>query len=711
MPLALRIPLLLLFLAVSGLTTLPLFGRSIERLSALERWLLAAVLGVGLSALAALLLAVSGVYSLGALLGLVLGWSALAVVLGWKRRSWRLFALPAWKQWLPVLVLLIAATAIFSPPSHLAFGGFDVGVYANIAANIQREGRITATDQVVAGVEASQRDLLYLANNNSSLPYQAREFQGYYITDFVTGQVVPQFFHLWPALMAIFASFLGTAGMFWAVTLVAVLAALALFLLVKRYLGLAAAIVAGLLTLTFMPMVYFSKYSTSEMLDLALFLAALLTLAALLEPGEETGSGTGLAVLGGLFVVLGMLTRIDFLFVAAPLGLLFVYRVIMGTARRSDYAFLGMLGLGLAAGLGYGFLFSRPYTATVLGGQLGGRLASWIPWVLVGVILLALCLIFRRRARVILVWLGRRRRFIVPLAAFALIAGAAYLYFIRPSGADSIVPYVEELNLRGPSFVKDTFIRWGWYFSWLGLLLAVGGYAAWLARQKRFSSAVPWVVGMFFSVVYVSNMRNIPLHILVMRRSMPIIFPIAILMICYALVTLRDYGNSLSRRWLRVPAAGWALAAFALAPLLVFFVLSSRPVFGLNEGAGELSLTGDVAAVLEPGSVLLISPWLGNLAGPPLRYFEGIQTARLTSYDTVASPGFPALLAGLAGQGSVYLLWDNTQDMRMGSGVRATQVGVFADIEKALEASFEHRPQEVMENLREYSLYRLTPAN
>ncbi len=711
MPLALRVPLLLLFLVIPGLTTLPLFGRSIERLSAVERWLLAAVLGVGLSALAALVLAVSGVYSLGALLGLVLGWSALAAVLGWKRRGWDMLAPPQWKQWLPALIVLIAATAVFSPPSHLAFGGFDVGVYADVAANIQREGTIRTTDQVVAGVEPNQRDMLYLENTNSNLPYRAHEYQGFYITDFTTGQVVPQFFHLWPAFMAIFASFLGTAGVFWAVTLVAVLAALGLFLLVFRYLGLVAAIVGALLTLTFMPMVYFARYSTSEMLDLALFLAALLTMAALLEPGEDKDDGTGLAVLAGLFILLGMLTRIDFLFVAVPLVILFFYRVIMGTARRSDYAFLGMLGLGLVAGVGYGLLFSRPYTAMALGGQMGGRLASWVPWVLLGAGLLLLCLLFRRPIRAVLVWLGQGRRFIIPVAAFALIAGAFYLYFLRPRGGDGIIPYVEELNLWGPSYIKDTFVRWGWYFSWLGLLLAVAGYAAWLVRQKHFSAAVPWAVGMFFSVVYVLNMRNIPLHILVMRRIMPIIFPIAILMICYALVTLRDYGNSLTRRWLRLSVAGWTLAAIALVPLLVFFVLSSRPVYGLNEGAEELAVTRDIAAAVEPGSVVLISPWLGNLAGPSLRYFEGVQSARLVSYDAVASPGFPALLKGLTEQGDVYLLWDNTQELKLGSGAQVTQVTVFSDSTEALEASFEHRPLHITEGVRTFTLYRLVPAS
>jgi len=707
MPLAVRVPLLLIFLFLPGLATVPLFGRSLRRLSAMERIFLAAVLGAGLCALGALFLATLGVYSLGALLGVVLGWSALALVL--KPRGWRIFAFPHLKQLLPVVLLLVAATAILSPPSHLAFGGFDVGIYANIAANIQREGTIKTTDQIAASVDPGLRDLLYLPNANPNLPYQAREYQGFYITDFSSGQVVPQFFHLWPALMAVFASFLGLNGMFWAVTLVAVLAALGLFLLVGRFLGLGGAIVAALLTLTFMPMVYFARYGTSEMLNLALFLAAILALVAHLEPEEGGREAAGLAALGGLFIVLGMLTRIDFLFVAVPLGLLFIYRAVMGTARRGDYAFLGMLGLGIFAGLGYGFLFSRPYTATTLAGVRNGRLTDWFPWLLVAAGTILIVAIFRQQIRAMLGWVARRRRVIVPVAALLVISGAAYLYFIRPRGTNVVIPYVEELDVWGPSFAKDTFVRWGWYFSWLGLLLAVGGYVTWLVRERSFKAAVPWCAGMFFTVFYVINMRNFPLHILVMRRIMPVIFPIAVLMICYALFSLRDYGNRLSERWLKVPGMGWVLMAALLVPLLVFLVLSSKPVYGLNEGAGELPVAEQIASSIEPGSTVLISPWLGNLAGPSLRYFEGVQTARLIAYDTVSAPRFPDLLGQLGRQGPVYLLWDNTQAMLLASGVQATLVRDLDQRDEMLEYGTDHRPMRVIENAGRYSLYRLYP--
>ncbi|MDD5760419.1 MAG: hypothetical protein PHI06_15235, partial [Desulfobulbaceae bacterium] len=380
------------------------------------------------------------------------------------------------------------------------------------------------------------------------------------------------------------------------------------------------------------------------------------------------------------------------------------------SAQRGDYAFLGMLGLGIAAGLGYGFLFSRPYTATMLAGQLDGRLVAWVPWLLFSLVLISVAVIFRHRVRVVLKWIAQHARFASLLMAGLLVLAGAYLYFIRPHGANTVMSYVEELDVWGPSFIKDTFVRWGWYFSWLGLLLAVTGYAIWLIRERHFVAAVPWSVGMFFTVVYVLNMRNIPLHILVMRRIIPVIFPIAVLMICYALSYLRDLGERFSRRWLKVPGAGWVVMVALIIPLLVFFAMSSRPVYGLSEGGPELPLTRQIASILPSDSVVLISPWLGNLAGPTLRYFNGIETARLISYETVYNPELPTLLKQVAHQGPLYLLWDNTQTLRELTAFRVRLIGDFSESEETLEASFEKRPQERVRMERVFSLYELNPV-
>lgn len=719
MPLAVRIILLLLFLALPGCLTLPLFRRGLQSLDGLERIFLAAVLGAGACALVAFILAATGVYSLGALLAGVLGLSAVLLVV--RRPAVKDLGSYSIKAAVLAVLAVVLAIALFSPPSHFAFGGFDVGTYANITAHIDRTGRIDETDHVVSSVAPERRDMLYRANPDPNIPYEAREFQGFYITDYNAGEVVPQFFYLWPSLMAVFASFLGTAGMFWTVTFMAVLALLGLFLFVRRYLGLLGGTIAAVLALTFMPMVYFSKYTTSEICNLAFFLAGMLVLGAYLEPSQPVpgdaaaervdppfGQGAELGLLAGFFFALGMLTRIDFLFVAVPLGVLFLYRIVMKTARLGDYLFLGMLGLGLVGGLTEGFVLSTPYTATLFAWLSNGRLANWLPWIILAVAVIALALIFRSRLRAIAKLLGKHRKALVLIGAGALILAALYLYFLRPRGVNPIVGYTEEHDILGPTFAKDTFVRWGWYFSWLGLALAVLGYAFWLVRQRRFKAAVPWVIGMFFSAYYVIDMRSNPLHIMVMRRLIPIIFPIALLMICYALVSSREYANMLLKRTMARVSLGDVVLGVLVIPLVVFFALSSRPVYGLEEGATELAFTREVASHVAEGSTVLISPWLGNLMGPSLRYFEGIETARLTFYETVSTARFNELLGDLSKDGGpVYLLWDNTQEARIDSAISVSSTENLDFQEEVLEASYLKRPQARQLNSWHFTLYEL----
>ncbi len=721
MPLAIRIILLLLFLALPGCLALPLLRRGLRALDGLERVFLGVVLGAGACGLVAFILAAAGVYSLRALLAGVLGLSAILLAVRRPARQ-DLGSYPLKAAGLALLAIILTLV-LFAPPSRFAFGGFDVGTYANIAAHVDGTGRIDETDRVVASVAPERRDMLYRANPDPNIPYEAREFQGFYITDYSAGAVVPQFFYVWPSFMAIFASFLGIAGMFWAVTFMAVLALLGLFLFVRRYLGLLGGTIAAVLALTFMPLVYFSKYTTSEISNLAFFLAGMLALGAYLEPSQPVpgdaadgqveaprDDGASLGLLAGLFFALGMLTRIDFIFIAIPLGALFLYRIIMKKARLGDYLFLGMLGLGLAGGLAEGFIVSTPYTATLFAWLSNGRLANWLPWIILAVAVITVALVFRGRLRVIGTWLGKHRTILVLIGAGALILAALYLYFLRPRGANPLVGYTEEHDIFGPTFAKDTFVRWGWYFSWLGLALGVLGYALWLVRQRRFQAAVPWVIGMFFSAYYVIDMRSNPLHIMVMRRLIPIIFPIALLMICYAILSLREYANMLLKRKMARVSLGDVVLVGLVVPLLAFFALSSRPVYGLQEGATELAFTGEVASLIPDGSTLLISPWLGNLMGPSLRYFEGVETARLTSYDSVSTSRFGELLGDLSKDGSpVYLLWDNTQEAHIDSAITVSRVESLDFSEEVLEASYMKRPQARQLNVWHFTLYELNP--
>ncbi len=81
-----------------------------------------------------------------------------------------------------------------------------------------------------------RRDLLFFPNQNSQQQVPGYLYKQYYITDYEAGRVVPQFYFVWPSLMAVTALFLGTDNMFYAMTIVALLSLAGIFLLARRLL-------------------------------------------------------------------------------------------------------------------------------------------------------------------------------------------------------------------------------------------------------------------------------------------------------------------------------------------------------------------------------------------------------------------------------------------------------------------------------------------
>ncbi|MHB8780417.1 MAG: glycosyltransferase family 39 protein [Candidatus Geothermincolia bacterium] len=694
MPLAIKAILLALFIMTPALAFLTLLPK---RLDSFERIFAALLLGCALVGLSSLVLALARAYSLTSLLLAVLPVSLAVMLIKHRglfdvRVSMREAALP--------LIIIIAAALLLSPPSRIAFGGFDVGIYANVAAEIQREGVIEQTDSIVPLVAAERRAMLYQPNDDPELPYVARQVPGYYILDYETGRVIPQFFHLWPAFMAVFGSFLGIENMFWAVICMAVMALLGLYLLARRLLGFSAAVVAVLLAALSLPMIYFAKYSTSEMMDLAFFLGAILLLTAYLDLDS---ADHGMAIACGVLFSLGMLIRIDFIFVVVPLSVLFLYRLLR-QPRRNDLTLLALLAAGLGISVAYGFVFAAPYTSSIIHWR---EIARFLP-LLALLAPLALAFLFRKRAGKAFDWLAGRRLWLAGAGVFVLGGTFLYLYFIRPHGADAIVRYIEDGTVSGPSYLNQSIVRWGWYLSPLGLVLSGAGYLLWLLRERRFRMAPPWLIGIMFTLLFAFDIRHMPEHMLVMRRIMPVVFPLAMIMVVYCVrETARFVGTKLPMTFRRLESKHLAAAALII-PLIAFYAMTSMPALGLDEGGNQLAVTAELASEVAPDAVVLVTPILGAALVPTLQHFQGVDAARLTSYEVAADPEFRALLTDLSQGGrDVYLVWDNLEPMILAEGVEETNLGNLIWSVRSLEKTLDHRPEELVEADWHFTLYHL----
>lgn len=716
---ALQVLALAAFLLVPGWLAASLLNGGGRTLDGKERVFLAACLGTGIAAACALALSLASAYGTAALLALVGSLCVVLAVAARRRVAWPLRL--GGRDLLLSLAVIAVALAIFSPPGRLVFGWADVGVYADVAAHINREGGESFSDPVVKEVAPQRRGVLYEPNGDHGLPYKAMETKGFYITDFETGRVVSQFYYLWPSLMAVFATFLGIGRMFWAVTAMGVLSLWGVFLLARRLLGwrwaAAAAVLAGLCPL----FLYFARYATSEMMNMALFLAAFLCAAAYLE-ADAAADGSGgadarrLAVCSAFLLSLGLLCRVDFTLIVFPLALCYLGKGLLRGLSAADRWFGGLTLAGAALSLLFGAVFSAPYFRTVIRSYepaLGWLFRS--PGILALAALLLLCAgagRLRRRFRLEEKAAGPRLRALLLVLPWVLLgAFLVYVYFVRPRGEVGLSAYGTINAVVGPSFKNYALVRWAWYLSFAGVAAVYAGYALWFTLRRDFKDLLIAAVGVTFTLTYSWDLRHTPLHILAMRRLVPVILPMAAIVVAFLLRSLAEGSLPLrrGRRW-----TGWAGKAAAAALFLylaLYFTYVSIPIMGLGEGGNQLEICGEIAGKAEEGAVVLMDYHMGDLYGAPLRCFQGVENAWLMDNAALQEDGFPALLQDLGyPERPVYLLWRPSISgywIPLAGDLENEEVAAFPFREEELERSFTSRPGRRVVASEEIILYRL----
>src|SRR6266511_1086559 len=234
-----------------------------------EVLVLAAVVGVALLAWSGLILADVGRYTLSLAFGLaLLGWLAVLAT------AWRVTrpAIVVDKAGLAVLAgLAIVAAVLFLPGFPYGVGDKDPGVYVIHAIEIARTGSIRWTDLALQRVQGT-----VLTSPGALWPALWVQSPG-------SAVISPQFYHLWPALLASAFAAGGYTGLTNLVPLLGVLAVLVVALAVRRVFGLLAGALAGLL------LDISSLARPDGLLEILLAVAALLGLVALRRFGARDG--------------------------------------------------------------------------------------------------------------------------------------------------------------------------------------------------------------------------------------------------------------------------------------------------------------------------------------------------------------------------------------------------------------------------------------
>ncbi len=473
------------------------------------------------------------------------------------------------------------------------------------------------------------------------------------------GRLSPEFFHAFPALIAVVQQIGGLPAMLGLNAVIGGLALVAVFALAFRLAGQWWAIVAVLLVGLNQVFVYFSRAPFSEPLAL-LFVAAGSWMLIAAADDDTTAR-----LLGGMVLGASVLARVDGLLLVIPLVALVVAGGSLGRwAAPVLRGFLWMAAFGIVE-----VLVVAPWYLGKFDSQ----------FLLIGVavaVLLAYRLIPAHLRTRFQGWFRDNR---AAVGAVLLGVGAAALVFgyaVRPLlGAVTGVTYdlapiqaAEGLAVEPDRTYAEFSLHWlNWYLGPTALILGLVGLGilSWRAITGRLHPPVMLWVGITVMVsgAYLWRPSINPDHIWAMRRFLPVVIPGLAVAAAVALHTLAK--GSLWRTYL----AG-ALAAVAVGGVAMGYadVWDLHELEGLNEDFEVACETlGSDAAVLvvdsdtvAPSSQLLQS----------FRSYCGVPAAG-TSITAIDSSEVASLAGDWAGEGRRLVVVAGSDETLESLGVEA----------------------------------------
>ncbi|MBU6334173.1 MAG: hypothetical protein KGS47_07180 [Chloroflexi bacterium] len=652
----------------------------------LDRAYEATVAGVLLNGWIALLLASLGLFSLASHGGIV-GAVALAAwgVARRRRQRWaRPQALPR-PEAIGYALLGIITVALVSQPFEIVVGARDAGVYASTGIAIARTGSIVQFDPLVAQIGRDQQaadeslraaaaqaetNLLGVQHPERFIATRQRA-AGFMINagELADGRVVPQFLHLYPAWLAVFAVVLGAHGALFATGAAGALGIWGVAMLGRRLAGPWVGLLGGLLLSLNGVQVWFSRYSTSEALVQALCFAALASYAALHARDATATQRSFAAALAGLAAGQWALARLDAFLIVIPLalalgyqalarrfdtpqrvlaltgGAMLLHAVIHGVtiarayvfdtlfARLQDTALTALLAMPFLTPTLRTYYLTRPGSAVGIRLGPGEGLFNW-PRIATELALLALLaalmlLIWRRGAPWLArgeAWLARRRRPLLAASVLAIVVLASYGYLIRPRILDAatlaaLPGCLAPAQLTQPT---DACLRLQGY---IGAPIAAPAelrpvYGIPLANMVRvgwYLSPLGVVAGVAgFALWWWRGLRRDSWLFLVLALVVGIFY----IRQTYGagdqhyIYILRRYmvlvypAFALAGAYALVALAGSGrvrrlLAAGALLALLAFLLVTNQPIYRHREYAGAIAQLADIAARFDDQSVIL----------------------------------------------------------------------------------------------------------
>jgi hypothetical protein len=540
-----------------------------------------------------------GVLSVGSVLVVATAMVAVLAVPAWlstrRARAGRLVAAGR-SGWVEVAAVAAAAgllLLLYLPGFPYGVADKDPGGYVQHGFSIARTGDVRIHDEALARLPDMP---LYTA---------FARFPGIWVHDAARAEVIPQFYHLYPATLGFLGRLSGQTAMMSLNALLAAVSVLGVYLAGRRLAGAAAGAVAAAVLGFDMIEVWQAKYPTTEISTQLFIVLAAVGLVVAIDtrwwpPAALAGAALGIA----------WLDRADSLLLVLIAAALLVAAAVVGRWGSLHTAF----GLGLGAVVPHAvYQMLGPaahYSSTggITAGKAGVVAAGLAVSAVVGRLLWRGVLGRKLERAALTLVAGPSRRLMLKGMLPAGLGLLALLGWLRPQlfGLD----YLDYNGKLVRSYDEQNLRRLAWFVTVPGLLAALAGFAVVALRRWQ---AKAWIMvgpALALLVLYLYQAHNSSRLMWWSRRYIPFGLPMLALLIgvaCAAALAWQGRGRLLMR------VTALAVAAIVVGTGLV----QSLPLVRHREFGGSFAASARIAAAADGRQGVFV--W-----GPRRTYYDAM---------------------------------------------------------------------------------------
>ena len=488
------------------------------------------------------------------------------------------------RDFIVILILFLLAGFLYWPPSEYILGGWDPGVYLTSGACISKYHSINFFDEFLSKLSPEERSIFISAGSGV---YEF--FPGMRVMNPPDGNTVgPQFFHMYPTLLAWAFGLARLQGSLAVNPLIGLACIVVIYALCRAITHSRIALLGAALLFANPVQIWMARFQNSEMLVQLYFLLGFLFLFSAhlqsFDPVNENSSKRWLFtayILSALCFWIALLTRYDFLLVVVPISAIGICSLAWETTpqslRRARLVWLTLLGTGMIHTFIHHKIVAYRYY------PLSNIFEPAVAILIAGSIILTFGIrhFFKKIDKIWKSW----SKYIRWTGAIAVFFAAIYATFIRPQNLALDSERFNFLNLA--SFVSEPI-----------MILALIGIITTLLNSKRFEEGVFILTGVLVTTIVIHNKFIDPFYLWGARRFIPVAFPFLFVAAVLGFKYMLEFVDLFLKRYKFYFINRWASTALSIGFAITYFIMTQpnrlelsgfRDFSGLTEFFQEMS--------------------------------------------------------------------------------------------------------------------------